>query len=504
MQLKNIILLISCSFFIPSLLWGQEISLASGQEKAFVPGQEKAFPTEQETGLTAGQEMTLEQCREMALENNKAISIASRNKEQAEYTVKAYRANFFPKISASGNYLYYDTEMNSSLPGGYLPTFVPDPATGELIPNILTGPDGNPVIGADGNPIFNQYAYFPDMGISMNVKNTWMAGLRAEQPLYTGGKITSAYRMAQIGDKIAGLSEQLSRAEVIVKVDEAYWTYVKTRELVNLALSYQRVVTELLRDVRNAHEVGLKHQNDVLKVQVKVNEAELQLRQAENGNRLARKNLCYVTGLPLDREISLPASFDQSVGLKTESMDDYTSRPEYAILEHQIQLKEQEIKLTRSDFLPKVGVAANYGYINGLELNGYKLLEGASFSAMVSVNIPLFQWGEGRNKIRAAEAGRSIVQLQREDISRQMELELAQAFDKWDESVLDVQLTARSLNQAQENMRVSEDRYKAGMETLADYLEAQTGWQRAWTEHVNALTRLRLNQTYYLKAAGKL
>lgn len=480
MQLKNILLIISCFFIVPFLLRGQEITLMSGKE------------------------MTLEQCREMALENNKAISIASRNKEKAEYTVKAYKANFFPKISASGNYLYSDTKINEAIPGSYLPSFVPDPITGELIPNILTGPDGNPVIGPEGNPIFNEYAYFPGLAISMNLKNTWMAGLRAEQPVYTGGKITSAYRMAQIGNEIAGLNRQLSRAEVIVKVDEAYWTYVKTKELVNLALSYQRVVTELLRDVQNAHEVGLKHQNDVLKVQVKVNEAELQLRQAENGNRLARKNLCYVTGLPLDTEISLPGSFDESAGLKTESRADYTSRPEYAMLEQQIQLKEQEINLTRSDFLPKVGVAANYGYINGLEFNGNKLLDGASFSALVSVSIPLFQWGEGRNKIRAAEAERDIVQLQRDDIAQQMELELIQAFDKWDEAVLDVQLTVRSLNQAQENMRVSEDRYKAGMETLADYLEAQTAWQRAWAEHVNARTRLRLNQTYYLKAAGKL
>lgn len=446
--------------------------------------------------LLSGQEMTLEQCRELALENNKAIFIASRNKDKAEYTVKAYRANFFPKISASGNYLYSDTEMKETISGNYLPTFVPDPATGQLVPNILAGPDGNPV--------FNQYAYFPDMDISLNAKNTWMAGLRAEQPVYTGGKITAAYRMAQIGDKMAGLNQQLSRAETIVKADEAYWTYVKTRELVKLALSYQRVVTELLRDVQNAHKVGLKHQNDVLKVQVKINEAELQLRQAENGNRLARKNLCYVMGLPLDTEILLPESFDESSGLKTDRMADYISRPEYAILEQQIQLKEQEIKLTRSDFLPKVGVAANYGYINGLELNGSKLLDGASFSAMVSVSIPLFQWGEGRNKIQAARAERDIVQLQRDDIAQQMELELIQAFDKCDEAILDVQLTAHSLNQAQENMRVSEDRYKAGMETLADYLEAQTVWQRAWSEHVDALTRLRLNQTYYLKAAGKL
>lgn len=496
MQLNKIIILIFCSLFVPTLSWAQEMSAAEEQGR-------KAADKPERASLSV-REMTLDQCRELALENNKAISIASRNKEKAEYTLKAYKANYFPKISASGNYLYSNTKLNTRFEGGYLPTYVPDPATGQLVPNILHGPDGNPVMGSDGNPIFNQYALFPGLDILMKLKNTWMAGLRAEQPIYMGGKITSAYRMAQIGNKIAGLNEQLSRAEIIVKADEAYWTYAKTRELVNLAESYQRVVKELMRDVQNAQEVGMKHQNDVLKVQVKVNEAELQLRQAENGHRLARKNLCYVIGFPLDSEISLPESFDESIALENRYLSDYTSRPEYAMLEQQMQLKEQEINLTRSDFLPQVGVAANYGYINGMELNGNKLLDGASFSAMVSVNIPLFQWSEGRNKIRAAETERAIVQLQRDDIAQQMELELTQAFDKWDESILEVQLTSRSLDQAKENMRVSEDRYKTGMETLADYLEAQTTWQRAWKDHVDAVTRSWLNQTYYLKAAGKL
>lgn len=451
-----------------------------------------------------GQELTLEQCREMALKNNKAIDIASYNKEKAEYTVKAYRANFFPKISASGSYLYTNNELNRTISGNYLPTFTPDLVTGELVPNVLKDPNGNIIPGADGNPIFNEYAYFPDMNVSMKLRNSWMVGLNAQQPIYTGGKITSAYRMAQIGDEIAQLNQQLTRAEIIVKVDEAYWTFAKTRELINLALSYKRVVTELLKDIENACSVGLKHRNDVLKVQVKVNEAELQLIQAENGNRLARKNLCYVLGIPLDTDIILPESFDESVNIKNLNINDFILRPEFGILEQQIQLKEQEIKLAQSDFLPKVGVSAGYGYINGLELNGFKLLDRSSFTALFSVNIPLYQWGEGRNKTRAAKTEWNMAQLQKDDISQQLELELIRTFDKLNESLVEVQITTRSLEHAHENMRISENYYKSGMETLADYLESQTVWQRAWTEYIDALTRLRLNQTYYLKAAGKL
>lgn len=198
--------------------------------------------------IYAQQTMTLEKCRELALENNKAIAIAARNKDKSEYIQKSYWANYFPKISASGNYLYTNTEMNKTMTGNYLPTFIPDPVTGQLVPNILA-------VNPDGTPVFKEYAYFPDMDI-----------------------------------------------------------------LLKLASSYQKVVTEFLRNVQDAQEVGLKHKNDVLKVQVKVNEAELQVRQAENGVRLSRKNLCYIMGIPLDSEVLLPKPFGNARGWKTSML----------------------------------------------------------------------------------------------------------------------------------------------------------------------------------------
>ena len=466
-----------------------------------------AFPSSKLLGLLAlalmtgtihaQQVMTLEICRKLALENNKAIAIASQNKTRADYTQKSFRTNYLPKLSASGNYFYSNVVMNKTLTGNYLPIFVPDPATGQLVPNILA-------MQPDGTPIFREYAYFPDMDITLKLSGTWMVGLSAEQPLYTGGKITSAYRMSQIGSEIAGLNQELTQAEMIVKIDEAYWTYVQTNELAKLALSYQKVVTTLLQNVQNAQEVGLKHRNDVMKVQVKVNEVELQVRQAENGVQLSRKNLCRLIGIPLYSEIILPESFDAPSPTLPDRLAGYANRPEYAMIEKQIALKEQQVKLVQSDFLPKAGVMANYGYLNGLRLNNEKLIDKVSFYAIASVNIPIFQWGEGRYKIRAAKVEHDILQLQRDDISEQMELELAKASDKCNESELEVQLTVRALEQAQENMKISGDQYAEGMETLADHLEAQAVWQRACSEHINAKTRQRLNQTYYLKAAGLL
>jgi len=162
------------------------------------------------------------------------------------------------------------------------------------------------------------------------------------------------------------------------------------------------------------------------------------------------------------------------------------------------------VKLVRSDFLPNVGLMANYGYMRGPELNGSPLVDRASFAALLTVSIPVFHWGEGWNRIRAAKAEKQIMQLQRDDLNEKMTLELQQALDRCAESAAEVSLTARALEQAEENLRASRDHYEAGMETLADYLEAQTLWQQSWLDNINAIIKQRLNDTYRQRAAGEL
>jgi outer membrane protein TolC len=449
------------------------------------------------TGVVEAQEvMTLDKCRRLAMENNKSNAIAAKNEEKAGYLRLAYFANYFPKISASANYLYSNTQLNRTIAGGYLPTFVPDPATGELKPNILA-------MSPDGSPIFKEYAYSPDMNLSLKLGGTWTAGLSVEQPVYAGGKIRAAYRMTQTAETIARLNSQYTGTEIIVRTDEAYWTCIQMNELVKLAESYQTMLVELLRNVSAAQSAGLKHRNDVLKVQVKANEAELQLLKAENALRLSKKNLCHITGISSDVELVFPESFD-ALDDEVSYGGTFDARPEYAILSQQITLKQQQIDLTRSDFLPRVGIVANYGYMNGMKLNGTKLLNRASLSVIASVSVPLFQWGEGKNKIRAARTDLEIVRLERDDVGERMELEISRAIDKCVESAAEVKLTERSLQQSAENMKISSDQYREGMETLSDYLESQAVWQRAYMEHIDALTRQYLNRTYFLKATGKL
>ena len=449
------------------------------------------------------QRLDLKRCREMALEYSKQMAIAGKQKEKAVWTKKEYGANYFPKLSASGFYLYHQKKQEYKLDGGYLPTYVPG-ANGSLQPNVVMGADGKPVVGTDGKPVFHEYAYLPDIPISLSLRGAYMASVQLQQPLFMGGKIRAAHQAAKFGEELADENIRLNRSEVLVELEQAYWQCVRVGELVTVARKYKSVVNELVKNLEDAQQAGMAPVNDVLKAQVKYNEALLQEQQAEHGHKLAQMNLCRLVGLDLNTALELTDSLSATVSPATLALpDELGQRPDYNMLEKQVEMKRKEVNVTRADFLPQVGVSAGYGYGGGIKLNGDDS-RASSFSAMASVEIPIFNWGEGRNKVRIAKAEEEMSRLNKEKLGEMMRLEIAGNRFKLTDAQTRVGLTESALKQAEENLKVSRDQYEVGMENLTNLLEAQAQWQQAWSDWVDAKASLKLSETEYLKAIGKL
>lgn len=449
--------------------------------------------------------LDLQKCRTMAVENSKKLQAVAEQQKKVGYTWKSYKANFLPKISGTGLYAYMHKKMNYEIDGGYLPVYQSEDV-GQAIPlhSMQLGPDGKPVMGVDGMPVFKQYAFLPDIELALGLRNVYSVGVILEQPVYMGGKVRSAFKMASIGKEMAELNVHSSRVQVLVEADEAYWQYVRVKEQLKSAEKYLEVVSELVKNVMNAIETGMASQNDLLKAQVKQNEAELLVSKASNGVALSRMNLCRVIGVDLYSQVDANDSLCAEPVLNLANMgNDITSRPEYNLLEKQVELKSNEIALTRSDFLPQLGVSASYTYGDGISLNGES--EGiASFAAVASLKIPIYHWGEGRNKVKAMKAEKEMARLQQEELSQMMQLEVAKMRFNVENVAVRVRMTEKSLNQAEENLQVSRNRYEVGMETITNYMEAQAQWQKAWSDAIDARAELRLSETYYLKAIGKL
>ena len=435
--------------------------------------------------ITNAQELlTLDQCRQLALDNNKRMAAANKQTQAAHYTMQSYKGNFFPNFTASGTGLYSTANGTFSLPGGNLPTLMPD-ANGQPIPN-------------------GGFAYFPGIDLNYKVRTVWMGGVQVEQPIFMGGKILAAYKMATLGKQMAQLNENLTATEVILETDQAYALMVKAQEMSKVAESYHAVLQELMKNVQSAYKHGLKSKNDVLKVQVKLNESELAIRKAENALRLANMNLCHLIGKPLTETLQISDDFPVIEQALQTQVNDISARPEYSLLNKQVDMAKQQVKLSRSELLPQVGIRGSYDYVHGLKVNEQRLFDNGGFSVMLNVTVPLFHFGERINKVRASKAQLEQVRMEQADLHEKMYLELTQAANNLDEAKLQTALADRSLEQADENRRISKGEYDAGLEPLSDHLEAQALWQQAYETKVDAHFQLYLSYVKYLKSAGKL
>jgi outer membrane protein TolC len=440
---------------------------------------------------SAQEVLTLEACRQEALQYNKEMAAAQKQTAAARYTMLSYRGNFLPDLSASGSGLYSPTSGSFGLEGGNLPVFTLDPTTGQALQTT-------------------QFAYFPGINLDYRIGLVYTGGIHLDQPIYYGGKITAAYRMAQAGHRLAKLNERLTSTEVIVKTDEAYALLVKAQEMHEVALKYQSLLEELMKNVESAYRHGLKPKNDVLKVQVKQNECELNVRKAENALRLASMNLCHLLGRELTTQLTVATEYPEAevapalYSRRGAYILDISQRPEVGMLDEQVTIARQQVKLDRSALLPQVGVRGAFDYLHGLEVNDKNLIDKSGFSVLLNVKVPIYHFGERTRKVQAAKAKLEQTRLQQQDLNEQMQLELAQAANNLDEAHLEADLAEKSLAQAEENMHVSRSQYDAGLETLSDHLEAQAIWQQAFATQVNAKFQLYLSGVAYRKAAGEL
>ncbi len=449
--------------------------------------------------LQAQEFMTLERARELALSKNEDIKIANATEQKYMADQKAARTNYLPSISADATGMYMHDKIEQEL---YLPTYTTDLTTGTLSPNVAINPaTGDVIMSADGIPVFNEYAYLP---LEVSLRGAYMAGLTIEQPLFTGGKIIAGNKMADIGVEMAEENIQLKRMDAISEADNSYWMYVSVQSKVQLAEKSVDMLKGLLDRVENSYNAGLVNRNEVLKVQVEYDDARLNLQKAKSGLELTRMSLCRVTGL----DFNTPIVTDTTILFSKEifslfGTEDVTSRPEYKILEKNIELEEQRIKTVRADYLPTVGMSAGYNYIGGIEMNSENYSQDG-FNIMASVSIPLFKWTEGKQKIASAKTQKSIQQYELEKNDGLLRLEIENAKLNLQDAALQIEISESALVQANENLKISNDNYKVGRELLTDLLIAQTQWEKAYNAVIESKSAYKLQETEYLRVTAGL
>ncbi len=341
------------------------------------------------------------------------------------------------------------------------------------------------------------------VGMEMSMKGMYMAGITLQQPVYAGGKIVNANKMAKTGVAISEENKRLTRINTLVEVEQTYWMYVSVAEKVKLLTQYTQLLDSLHQQVSSFFELKMATAQDLHKVRTRRSNVTYELQRAESGRELTRMSLCHLIGLELDAQIIATDTLILTQNYNNQLSHDIVNRPEYRIQEMQVELKDLEIKNTRADFFPTVGISAGYQYMGGMKLAGSSL-DMKIPMVMASISIPIFNFGEGRKKIRSARLAHEISTVELNKNRSLMDIEAQQSKSAYESALLLIRTAEHGLEESEHNLSQTQNNYEMGMATILDVMEAQTQWQEAYSNNIEARTNYKIREIEYLRAIGQL
>ena len=429
--------------------------------------------------VAAQQPYTLEQIKDSALHNNFALRSAKYDVEVAQQQRKEAFTKYFPNVSGTG--LWFNANKGMAQmdidPSGMI-----SPEIGATLAQML------PIeaLAALNNPI----------SISM-MKNGTIGSLMAVQPVFAGGQIINGNKLAKVGEEVSRLQLQLSENEVEKTAEQYFWQLASLQEKMKTIDAVDTLLRDIYKDVDVAVRAGVAMRNDLLQVQLRQNNIESQRLKLQNGISIVKLLLSQYCGLRdtsyiITFQTSLPEKFNDSC-----LMFNVNTTPEYQLLDKQVEAANLQKKLAVGKNLPTVAVGAGYNYHNLLERDH-------SFGMVfATVSVPISEWWGGSHAVKRRKIAYQQAQEQLADNAELLEIRMQNARNKVEEAYQQLQLAQRSIEQAEENLRLNRDYYRAGTSRMSDLLEAQLLYQQACDKHTDAFAEYQNKLLEYRQSIGQ-
>lgn len=461
--------------------------------------------------VSTAETYSLDSCRAMALSNNKELMVKAERVRQAGYQRKQAFAAYLPALDFAGGYTYNQKKLSLFDSDQLLPTKSFNLATQSYEFNVVTNPiTHQPVTTPDGTPIPSEVALIPKEAMEFDIHNVFFGAVTLTQPIYMGGKIVAMNRLAKIQEEANRMLQENESQNVIYAVDAAYWTVVSLNAKHRLAKSYVNLLDTLDRNVKLMLDQGVATRSDLLSVDVRLNEANVDLLKVENGLSLSRMALAQICGLPVHSDINVAdegvaqAIPSAEIATRYNMEEVYSRRPDLRALEMASEATVQQKRVALSEMLPNIALIGSYSFTNPNMFDGFKNRFGGAFSVGVMVKIPLWHWGGNYNGYRAARSSETISKIQVADAREKIDLQVSQAAYKAQEAVKTYLATESNLAKAQENLRTATLGFREGVITTDDVMAAQTAWLKAHSENIDAMIDVKLCDVYLSKVLGTL
>ncbi len=345
-------------------------------------------------------------------------------------------------------------------------------------------------------------------GSVLSVRDNYQWKWTVTQPLFTGFALVSAYRLGKLGIDEAELGLELEKLDLVLAVKQAYFRILEADRGVEVAEKAVESLRSHVKVARSFYKVGMIPVNDLLKAEVELSNAEHDLIQAENAAKLARASFNTILARPINTAVEIEdiQAFRPETQPFSESvLKALQERPEIQALDVRVAQTDQSRRLARSDYYPDVSL--QYDYIQeGDEpyVGGSPVHDANRWQVMAMLSWTFFEWGKTRSAVREVDSVRARLMQTRSALGDQIRLEIKQAYLDLYEAEKNIPTTTKAVEQAEENLRVSRERYEAQVATSTEVLDAQTLLTEARTNYYRALYSHHLARARLERAIGIL
>lgn len=404
--------------------------------------------------LNAQEYLTLDKYRDMVIEYNQQLKISNERVSIAEDQLKIARTGYYPALngSAQGNYILRDSK-NSSL-------------------------------GA-----ISMYDY------------GYNAALSLQQNVYTGGAVRANVEVAKVGYNLMQESEKVVLQNVIYGAEQTYWSFAAAAEQRDIAKQYVAIVKELYDILKERYEQGYVSKIDLLMVETRLNEADINYITANKYYQNAINSLNTMIGQSNPIEYALADSVHIVKPIRTMNGDaQIEENPEYRLANMQTDLYKKNIDVTKSKYNPQfvVGVQGVYGTPQ-INVTGNASVYGVAYAQL---NVPIFMWGQRRRDVSISKSDLATSELEFYETRDRIEGELNRAQINLTESSNEIVAANNNLSVASETLELNTFSYHEGQNTILDVLQSQLSWITAYTKYINSHYNYKIATTDYNKAVG--
>ena len=406
--------------------------------------------------------LDLEKCKQLALENNYTLKQGELEVEIARARSKEAFTHYFPVIN-SGMMLFKSNEP--------------------LISKSIELP----------------VPQLPPLSFEM-IKEGVVGSVMAVQPVFAGGQIVNSNRMAKLGRVMTEEKFELTKEEVLLKVEQMYWNSVEVEQKMKTVEAAKTQLVAVQKQTNDFVDAGLITKNNLLAVNLKLNELKSQEFQLENAQSIIKKMLAQLIGVGVDTvSFVSPTQWKEAspFSYKVDSYEAVQTSRSLSLLTKQVDLRNLERRIAIGKHLPSLSLGGAYLYHN--------LLDKSSNSAigMVSLSIPISSWWGGSHKIKQARLKLRQAEIQRMDASQQLVLNVDNHYSKLEEAYKQLQVANEGIKEAEENYRMCKDNYDSGINSITELLDAQTILQKNENLKTDALISYQISLSHYLQLTNR-